>query len=84
MTAKLAAYMRSSSIDRLRSMAEYAEDSLNPVSASVDWKRMDALRMMLRGEIARLTGGPNPECGYCSPFGHEPTCPEIDNQERRS
>lgn len=20
----------------------------------------------------------NPECGYCSPFGHEPTCPTTN------
>lgn len=22
-----------------------------------------------------IAGELNPECGYCSPFGHEPTCP---------
>jgi hypothetical protein len=58
MNNNLIGYMRSSSIDRLRSMAEYAEASINPETSCVDWKRMDALRMMLRGEIARLTGGP--------------------------
>lgn len=39
-------------VERLTSMAEYAEHSLSPNQDL--WKRMDALRQMLRGEIARL------------------------------
>jgi hypothetical protein len=49
--------MIQSATDRLTSMAEYAEASLSPEMFS--WKRMDALRQMLRGEIARLNPEPN-------------------------
>ena len=40
-------------IERLTNMAEYAEASLSP--EMILWDRMEALRHMLRGEIARLS-----------------------------
>jgi hypothetical protein len=44
--------LRESVAERLTSMAEYAESSLS--AEMILWDRMDALRQMLRGEIARL------------------------------
>jgi len=44
--------LRESVTERLTSMAEYAESSLSV--EMILWDRMDALRQMLRGEIARL------------------------------
>lgn len=40
-------------IERLTSMAEYAEASLSP--EMILWDRIEALQHMLRGEIARLS-----------------------------
>ena len=46
-------------IERLEAMVRYVEDSLHPESNSATWERMDALRHMLRGEIARQTENNN-------------------------